>query len=157
LVDTSLFPDGPREGGTSVVMSSIMVNDNVIDLTATPGAKSGDPVQCAASPQTSYAKFICHLATGAADSKSNLEVSDTVTNRDGAVNATLTGSLAAGSHAMTAAFAVPSPTLFAQTVLAEALAAEGIAIKPPKNATAPNFASLSRSYSSDTQVAEHVS
>jgi len=31
LVDASLFPDGGREGGTSVVMSSIMVNDNVID------------------------------------------------------------------------------------------------------------------------------
>src|SRR2546421_4227191 len=31
-IDTSLFPDGPREGGTNVVMSSIMINDNVIDL-----------------------------------------------------------------------------------------------------------------------------
>ena len=34
LVDASLFPDGAREGGTGVVMSSIMVNDNVIDLVA---------------------------------------------------------------------------------------------------------------------------
>src|SRR5260221_6328785 len=42
LVDTTLFPDGPREGGTGVVMSSIMVNDNVIDLTVTPAAKPSD-------------------------------------------------------------------------------------------------------------------
>src|SRR6516162_159556 len=28
LVDTSLFPDGPREGGTDGVMSSIIINDN---------------------------------------------------------------------------------------------------------------------------------
>src|SRR5205085_9999245 len=39
LVDASLVPDGAREGGTNVVMSSIMVNDNVIDVTITPGAK----------------------------------------------------------------------------------------------------------------------
>src|SRR5215475_6110055 len=44
LVDASLVPDGDREGGTGVVMSSIMVNDNVIDLVAKPGAKIGDPV-----------------------------------------------------------------------------------------------------------------
>src|SRR6266404_6419979 len=42
LIDTSLFPDGPREGGTDVVMSSIMVNDNVIDVVAKPGAKIGE-------------------------------------------------------------------------------------------------------------------
>src|SRR5580704_5116974 len=42
LVDTTLFPDGPPEGGTEVVMSSIMINDNVIDLVAKPGAKAGD-------------------------------------------------------------------------------------------------------------------
>src|SRR5258707_351455 len=44
LIDTSLIPDGPREGGTGVVMSSIMVNDNVIDLVGKPGPKVGDPI-----------------------------------------------------------------------------------------------------------------
>jgi D-alanyl-D-alanine carboxypeptidase (penicillin-binding protein 4) len=38
-VDASLLPDGAREGGTDVVMSSIIVNDNVIDLVGKPGAK----------------------------------------------------------------------------------------------------------------------
>src|SRR5215469_18697896 len=52
LVDTSLFPDGPREGGTNVVMSSIMINDNVVDLLATPGKKEGDLVTLAPSPKT---------------------------------------------------------------------------------------------------------
>jgi D-alanyl-D-alanine carboxypeptidase/D-alanyl-D-alanine-endopeptidase (penicillin-binding protein 4) len=50
LVDASLFPDGGREGGTNVVISSIVVNDNVIDLVATPGAKIGDNVSLAVSP-----------------------------------------------------------------------------------------------------------
>ena len=157
LVDTTLFPDGPREGGTNVVMSSIMVNDNVIDLTATPGAKAGAPAACLTSPPTGYVKFTCHVGTGAADSKSSLEISDPITGVDGTVGVNLTGSLALGSHATTAAFAVPSPTIFAQTVLAEALTTEGISVKPPKHASAPDFNSLSRSYTTETQVAEHVS
>jgi len=41
------------EGGTEVVMSSIMINDNVIDLLAKPGAKAGDPIVLDSSPQTS--------------------------------------------------------------------------------------------------------
>ncbi|MGB9459554.1 MAG: D-alanyl-D-alanine carboxypeptidase, partial [Candidatus Acidiferrum sp.] len=61
LVDTSLFPDGGKEGGTGVVISSIVVNDNVIDLVATPGAKLGDPVSLDVSPKTSYATFVNHL------------------------------------------------------------------------------------------------
>src|SRR5260221_8789438 len=65
LVDASLFPDGPREGGTSVVMSSIMVNDNVIDLIITPAAKPGDAAAFISTPQTSYIKFLNHVTTGA--------------------------------------------------------------------------------------------
>src|SRR3989475_17739 len=60
-IDAALFPDGPREAGTNVVMSSITINDNVIDLTATPGAKAGDPVRLRTSPETSYIKFVNHL------------------------------------------------------------------------------------------------
>src|SRR5260370_1727396 len=41
LIDASLFPDSPREGGTNVIMSSIMINDNVIDLIRSPAPKAG--------------------------------------------------------------------------------------------------------------------
>src|ERR1700738_1330207 len=53
---TSLIPDGRRECGTNVVISSIMVNDNVIDLTVTPAAKPGDAAAFVSTPQTSYIK-----------------------------------------------------------------------------------------------------
>src|SRR5215469_8289473 len=66
LIDTSLFPDGPREGGTNVVMSSIIVNDNVLDLVAKPGTRVGDPVSVATSPQTGYAHFIVNATTSSA-------------------------------------------------------------------------------------------
>jgi N-acyl-D-amino-acid deacylase len=157
LVDTTLFPDGPREGGTSVVMSSIIVNDNVIDLVATPGAKAGDPATLVTSPQTSYARFFAHVTTGPADGKPDLDVSDPVINPDGTVSVIVAGSLPFGSQPTTAAFAVPSPTLFAQTLVAEALSAAGITIKPPKHQSPPDFAALARTYTAENQVAEHVS
>ena len=157
LVDTSLFPDGPREGGTNVVMSSIMVNDNVIDLLATPGARPGDPVMFVSSPQTSYVTFNAHLTTGPADSKPTVELLDPLTNPNGTVAITVTGSLPAGSHPLTAAFAIPSPTNFAQTVLIEALTGAGISVKAPKNSAAPDFSSYSHFYTPENQLAEHMS
>jgi PBP4 family serine-type D-alanyl-D-alanine carboxypeptidase len=157
LVDTSLFADGPREGGTNVVMSSIMVNDNVIDLTLTPAVKSGDAAIFVSTPQTSYIQFISHVTTGTAASKPDLDLSDPVTNPDGAVTVIITGSVPLGAQPTTAAFAVPSPTIFAQTVLTEALSAAGISVKPPKHPTAPDFAALARLYTPQNQVAEHVS
>jgi N-acyl-D-amino-acid deacylase len=157
LIDTSLFPDGPREGGTSVVMSSIMVNDNVIDLLVTPAAKPGDAATLVSTPQTSYIKFVGHVTTGPADSKSDLEISDPVSNSDGRVTLTISGTVPLGSQPTTAAAAVPSPTKFAETVLTEAIAAAGIIIKPPKNAPPPDFSALARLYTPENQIAEHVS
>src|SRR6202162_5591663 len=157
LIDSSLFPDGPREGGTNVVMSSVMINDNVIDLTLTPAAKSGDPATLISTPQTSYIKFVSHVTTGLAVSKSDLDISDPLTNPDGTLSVTITGNVPLGSQPTTAAFAVPSPTAFAQTVLAEMLSAAGVSIKPPKHPAAPDFAALARLYTPQNQIAEHVS
>src|SRR6266478_4374474 len=138
-------------------MSSIIVNDNVIDLVATPGAKPGDPATFISTPQTSYVKFSARLTTGPANSKVTVDVSDPVTNPDGTVSVTIAGAVPLGSKPVTAAFAVPSPTNFAQTVFSEALTAVGISIKPPKHPAPPDFAALARSYTPENQVAEHVS
>jgi PBP4 family serine-type D-alanyl-D-alanine carboxypeptidase len=157
LVDTSLFPDGPREGGTNVVMSSIMVNDNVIDLTITPAAKPGDPAVFISAPQTSYIKFISRIITGSTASKPDLDVSDPVINSDGTVTVIVSGSLPLGAQPTTAAVAVPSPTIFAETVLTEALSAAGVSVKSPKHPAAPDFPAISPLYTPENQVAEHVS
>ena len=157
LVDTSLFPDGPREGGTNVVMSSIIVNDNVIDLVITPASKAGDLASFISTPQTSYIQFTGRVTTGAADSRPDLDLSDPITNPDGTVTVAITGSLPLGSQPTTAAFAVPSPTVFAQTVLSEALSAAGVSIKPPKHAGVPDFPGLAHLYTPKNQIAEHVS
>jgi len=157
LIDATLFPDGPREGGTNVVMSSIMVNDNVIDLLGSPGAKAGDPVDFKTSPQTSYIKFVNHLLTSPAGIRPTFEPPDFVTNPDGSVSVTLSGSLPAGIAPQPAAIAVPSPTKFAETVFHEALLAAGMQIKNDPAPSVTDFSPYARFYTTENQVAEHVS
>ncbi len=157
LIDTTLFPDGPREGGTEVVMSSIMINDNVIDVLAKPGAKVGDPIVLDSSPQTSYIRIVNHMITSPADSKPSLEPQIFSANPDGSVVVTLSGTLPLGIATQPASIAVPSPRKFAETVFREALVAAGVQIKSVANSASADFSSATRSYIPENQVAEHVS
>ena len=157
LVDSSLMPDGGREGGTGVQMSSIIVNDNVIDLVAKPGAKAGDPSQLSVSPQTSFLRIANSIATGASGSKLNLDASDPVANPDGSFTVTLTGNLPLGTEPQTAALPVPSATQFATAVFREALASAKISIKKDSSPPPKDFAAYQHFYTPENQVAEHVS
>src|SRR4029077_20098136 len=157
LIDTSLFPDGPREGGTEVVMSSIMVNDNVIDVVAKPGAKVGEPLTLTTSPQTTYAHFTSHATTTSAGTPPSFNDPEFDTNSDGSVNITLSGTLPVGIEPQTVSIGVPSPTIFAQWVLRESLAAEGIEIKSPLITVQPDFAPLAHNYTPENQIAKHIS
>ncbi len=157
LVDASLFPDAGREAGTGVVISSIVVNDNVIDLVMKPGKEAGDPVSLEISPKTSYATFKNQLITGAAGTAQEIAEPVTTPNPDGTINVTLAGTLPLGTVPITAPYAVPSPTKFAETVLHEALVAAGIQIKTHPKSAPPDFLSYARLYIPANQVAEHTS
>jgi len=156
-IDTSLMPDGPHEGGTDTVLSSIIVNDNVVDLSGKPGAKAGDTITMTVSPETSYVHFNNRIVTGATDSKPSLDMSDPSPRPDGSIEVTLTGSIPLNGGTQTGAYPVPSPTQFATTALRECIAAEDIQIHPPKSSLAPDFTALKKSYISDNVVAEHTS
>src|SRR6267142_6065851 len=109
-VDTSLMPDGEHEGGTGVTMSSIIVNDNILDLTAKPGEKVGDPVAFGVSPQTSDFHFVNTMTTGAAESKLMLDTTEPAGRPDGSWEFTITGNVPLGSGLHTITFQIPSPT-----------------------------------------------
>jgi PBP4 family serine-type D-alanyl-D-alanine carboxypeptidase len=157
LIDASLFPDGAREGGTNVVMSSIMVNDNVIDLVEKPGAKVGDLAVVESSPHTSYVKFVNLITTTQSTAKPFLQSPAVTTNSDGSIVVALSGSLPLGIAPQTTAFPVPSPAQFAATVLREALVSAGIEMKNHDSAPTQDFSVAQRFYTSENQVAEHIS
>jgi PBP4 family serine-type D-alanyl-D-alanine carboxypeptidase len=53
LVDATLFQQGDRELGTGVVISPIVVNDNVVDVLVSPGNSEKAPVVMKVSPLSS--------------------------------------------------------------------------------------------------------
>ncbi len=157
LVDATLFREGSRELGTNVVISPIVVNDNVIDVIAEPGDKEGAPVNLQISPQTSYVRFINQATTGTADSKADLNYTAEKLNLDGTRTVTVTGNLPLGKPYGMAAYAVPEPSQFAATVLTEALREKGVSIQLVLSGPAPDFKAEAANYKPENLLAEHIS
>src|ERR1700732_3069204 len=86
LVDASLFPEGYRELGTDVVVSPIVVNDNVVGVVVSPGATENSPVQLKTAPKTAYVNIVNEATTGKARSKATIDYGDEKLNPDGSRN-----------------------------------------------------------------------
>ncbi len=157
LVDISLFPEGYRELGTDVVVSPIVVNDNVIDVLVTPGPTEGSPAQIRVAPQTSYVAIQNQVKTGKAGSKTSLEYQEEKQNPDGSRSVTLSGSLAVDSKPAMHSYPVPEPGRFAATVLLEALRNEGVTSTLANPSDKVDFKALAVNYTPDNLVAEHIS
>jgi D-alanyl-D-alanine carboxypeptidase/D-alanyl-D-alanine-endopeptidase (penicillin-binding protein 4) len=127
IVDDTMFAGGYPESGTGVVVSPIVVNDNIIDVTVTPGAKQGDPVSIQVSPETPYPMFAINASTGAPKSDRSISVPEGDAAQDGSRTVTITGTLPAGSSPILYAYDVPSPRVFAEMALTQALKNRGIA------------------------------
>ena len=157
LVDASLFPEGYRELGTGVVVSPVVVNDNVIDVIVSPGATDKSPVQLKIAPQTGYITIINEATTGKAGSKASVEYGDDKLNADGSRTVTLTGNFPSDGKPVMASFVVPEPSRFAATVLREALKDQGISAALAAPAEQLDFKALAKNYTPENVVAEHVS
>ncbi len=157
LVDVSLFPEGDRELGTNVVVSPIVVNDNLIDVIATAGDREGVPVNLQVSPQTGYVQIINQATTGNADSTPSLNYTAEKLNPDGTRSVTLTGTLPPGKGAGMMAYSVPEPSRFAATVLAEALKQKGVEISVIPSGAVPDFKAIEVHYKPENLIAEHTS
>ena len=157
LVDVSLFPEGARELGTGVVMSPVVVNDNLVDLMIGPGAAAGESTTVAISPASSYVRFVNRSTTSPAGSRPQITWSSDVTELDGSHTVTISGRFPAGQPAILYSYAVPEPSRFAEIVLVEALRERGIAVALPTATVQRTFTALPAAYLPGNVVAEHVS
>jgi PBP4 family serine-type D-alanyl-D-alanine carboxypeptidase len=157
IVDATLFPEGDKELGTGVTISPIVVNDNLIDVLAEPGAAAGDPVRLKISPATSFLRIVNQATTGKADSTPSVDYGSEVAVSDGSSTVTLTGSLPLGSKQIMIAYAVAEPHRYAESVLAEALQEQGVVARPALREDHPDWKALAASYQPERRVAEHVS
>lgn len=157
IVDASLFPEGDRELGTGVVISPIVVNDNVVDVNVAAGKTPGDSVTLHVSPETPYVKFVNRATTSVADSSPNINWASDSTAPDGSHIVVVTGTVPAGKQSILFSWPVDEPTRFAEVSFAQALGAEGVragAIAPNRHLDSTTPA---RGYADSMAVAEHVS
>jgi D-alanyl-D-alanine carboxypeptidase/D-alanyl-D-alanine-endopeptidase (penicillin-binding protein 4) len=153
-VDISLFPEGERELGTGVVLSPIIVNDNVVDVTISPGPQADTPAVVSTSPETGYVTFVNHAKTGAPGSAVSLDIGHDDRTSSGAHSVIVEGALPLGSKPVLRTYRVPEPSAFAATLFAEALRKEGIKVGA---ASSPITVKPAQPYLPEAQLAEHIS
>ena len=155
VVDASLFEEGDRELGTRVVLSPLVINDNVIDIVVTPGARAGDAAAVLVSPQTSYVTVQSNLVTADSGTASTLDIAEDSTNRDHRT-LILTGTVPRGT-ASNPRWAVPVPSRFGEIVLSEMLNAVGVRAIARLGSRAQTPQLFKAMYADSMLVAEHVS
>lgn len=157
LIDATMYPEGERELGTYVVLSPIVVNDNVVDLTIGPGAEEGKPATVQISPASAYVRFVNKATTGPATGRASIDLDKDSTAADGSHTVTIKGTVPAGKPGVLFVYKVPEPSRFAQVVLVEALREKGIKAALPSAAVQKSFKGTPAAYTAERMVADHVS
>jgi D-alanyl-D-alanine carboxypeptidase/D-alanyl-D-alanine-endopeptidase (penicillin-binding protein 4) len=155
IVDATMFREGARELGTGVVMSPIVINDNIIDVVVSPGTSEGAATTFKSSPATSYVTFVNRAKTGKPDTEPDIRFTSNPGGPDGKQSVVIGGSFPAGQSPILFKYVVPSPTRFAETLFYEALREKGIVVEPI--AGYRDLAELAKSYVPEQLIAEHVS
>ncbi|MDB4912083.1 MAG: hypothetical protein JWO39_2906, partial [Gemmatimonadetes bacterium] len=127
LVDATLFQSGDRELGTDVVMSPIVVNDNLVDLMVGPGTAVGARGVITSAPVTSYVRIVNAVTTGAPGSRPDIQLGTDTADAAGLHVLKVTGTAPAGAPPVLYAYRVPDPARFAEITFAEALRERGVA------------------------------
>jgi PBP4 family serine-type D-alanyl-D-alanine carboxypeptidase len=156
-IDIALFPEGEREGGTGVVISPIVVNDNVIDVTAAPAGAPGGLASLTVSPTTSYVHFVNRVTTGAPGSTPGIDWETGPADSSGGHTVTASGAIPAGAAPILFSYPVPEPRRFARAALVEALHAAGVEVLSATFRDSSTGVAPTVSRNGWTQVAEHIS
>jgi D-alanyl-D-alanine carboxypeptidase/D-alanyl-D-alanine-endopeptidase (penicillin-binding protein 4) len=150
VIDDRLFrtfagwPDG--------LISAIWINENVIDVAATP-TRRGQRARVRWRPHTSAWRVESSVTTGRRGSQPSLQV-----GQAGKDVVRITGSVPAGGGTVPQLFQIPDPAAFARTAFIEALRRNGVAVSASARGANPTGLLPSRrSYPAAARVAERVS
>lgn len=156
IVDASLFPSNQVEPGTHTTISPVVLNDNVIDVIATPASSVGAPLSIEVAPALPYLKVINKARTGKPESDPELQFTSDIAEADGSHTVVLEGSVPAGGEKAQAAYKVRDPVLFATEGFREALRWANVALEDPAAASTP--ASIpGADPKKTTMLVEHIS
>lgn len=122
LIDDRLFHRARGSGSGPDAVTPIMVNDNVVDLVVTPGAKSGDPATVAARPESALYQLDADVRTVGKGGPTGISLDasgHTIVVR---------GTVPADGKPTVRIFPVDDPAVFARTLFIEALRRVGIRV-----------------------------
>lgn len=122
VVDERFFARARSSGSGPEVVSAIMVNDNALDVTVTPGAKAGDPARVELRPATAFFQVDGQVATGDEKAEPALQLLAVGPNQFA-----VRGTVPAGGKPQVRVFGVDDPGLYARALFVEALRRHGVA------------------------------
>lgn len=120
-VDDRMFVRTRGTGSGPDVVSPVVVNDNVIDIVVTPGAKAGDPATVTTRPESAFYQVDAQVATGDEKATAALQLLPT-----GASQFAVRGTVPVGGKPQVRIYPVEDPTQFARTLFLEALRRQGV-------------------------------
>lgn len=123
LVDDRLFHPASSSGSGPSRVSSITINDNVLDFTFTPG-ETGKPAEIDWRPKTSAYTIDSHVTTGPSSSKPAITIDEPL---HGTI--TIRGNIPHGYGPLVLYHEVENPASFARSLLIEALRRAGIRVE----------------------------
>jgi serine-type D-Ala-D-Ala carboxypeptidase/endopeptidase (penicillin-binding protein 4) len=122
LIDDRLFDHAPSTGSGPTRVSPIVVNDNVVDVLVTPGAKAGDPAKVRIVPETVFLSMDAQVETTA-------EGSSTVDLRSvGPRRFVVRGRIPVGHKPVLKVYEVEEPAAFARSLFIETLRNRGVQV-----------------------------
>lgn len=144
LVDDRLFERARGTGSGPDILSPILVNDNVVDVLLTPGAKAGDPAVVKVRPKTSFVQVDARVKTAAKG-----EPSLTLLRATDSRRFTLRGQVPVGAKPLVRIFPIEDPAGFTRALFIEALRREGVEVQAsplqaPRGELPPRKAHLER-------------
>lgn len=151
LIDDRLFDHAESSGSGPTIVTPIVVNDNMIDVTIEP-TEPGQPAELVWRPRSAAYDVACKIATVEADQATQVETALV----DGRV-LEIRGTIAVGKR-LVRSFAVPQPHRFARALFIECLAQAGVRCAAPvADAPEPDRLPSGDSYTDAMCVARHTS
>ncbi|GAB2795643.1 D-alanyl-D-alanine carboxypeptidase/D-alanyl-D-alanine-endopeptidase [Amycolatopsis magusensis] len=128
LVDASLFRQGTAaiaNGGITIPVSPMMINDNIIDVVVTPAGQLGAPGGLRISPDIAFLTVVNETTTVARPTR-RLTFTEVSTAPDGSRTVRLTGDVGLGGMSVVAPYYLPDPVRFAEVAFSLALREAGV-------------------------------
>ncbi len=123
VIDDRLFHTAVGSGSGPQHLTPIIVNDNVLDFTITPGA-AGKPAAVACRPNCCAFTIDAAVETGGSDEATRITIDEPLTG-----TITVRGTIPAGREPLLLIHAVDKPAAFARSLFIEALRRAGVQVE----------------------------